>query len=138
MRICLAVFLVASSVPGVLLGRLDPAVCGTHPEKTQEELFLHRQAVRHRASGRTQTPVAVARMDAGQIALIDDSNGVVGRSNPFDLNQRTLGFVPLKAQAASYRFELGDMSYDAAAAASGAKGNSATTIHTSSRCRFPF
>src|SRR6266567_3950637 len=119
MRICLAVFLVASSVPGVLLGRLEPGVCGTHPEKTQEELFLHRQAVRHRATGRLQTPAAVARMDAGQIALIDDSNGVVGRSNPFDLNQKTLRFVPLKPQAASYRFELGDVSFDAGAAASG-------------------
>src|SRR5260370_1141174 len=123
MKIYSAVLLVVSSVPGVLLGRLEPDVCGTHAEKTQEELFLHRQAVRHRASGRTQTPVAVARMDAGQIALIDDSNGVIGRSNPFDLNQKTLRFVPLKPEGASYRFELADVTYDAAAAASGAKVN---------------
>src|SRR5216684_3454582 len=121
MKIYSAVLLVVSSVPGVLLGRLEPDVCGTHAEKTQEELFLHRQAVRHRASGRTQTSVAVARMDAGQIALIDDSNGVIGRSNPFDLNQKTLRFVPLKPEGASYRFEVGDVSYDAGAAASGAK-----------------
>ena len=119
MKIYSAVLLVVSSVPGVLLGRLEPGVCGTHAEKTQEELFLHRQAVRHRASARAQTPAAVARMDAGQIALIDDSNGVVGRSNPFDLNQKTLRFVPLKPHAASYRFELGDVSFDAGAAASG-------------------
>src|SRR5260370_39831371 len=59
-------------------------------------------------------------MDAGEIALIDDSSGVIGRSNPFDLNQKTLRFVPSKPEAASYRFELGDVSYDAAAAAAGA------------------
>jgi len=118
MRIFSGIFLAVVCAPWVLLGRLEPAICGTHPGKTQEELFLHRQAVRHRASGRAQAPVAVARMDAGQIALIDDSNGVVGRMNPFDLNQRTLRFVPLTPDAAGYRFELGDVSYDAAVAAS--------------------
>jgi len=119
MRIFSGILLAVACAPWALFGRLEPAVCGTHAQKAQEELFLHRQAVRHRASGRVQSPVVVARMDVGQIALIDDSNGVVGRSNPFDLNQRTLRFVPSKPDAASYRFELGDVSYDAAAAASG-------------------
>src|SRR5258708_3681047 len=119
MRIYSGILLAVFCAPGVLLGRLEPAICGTHPEKTQEELFLHRQAVRHRAFGRGQSPVGVARMDVRQIALIDDSNGVVGRSNPFDLNQKTLRFVPLKPQAASYRFERGDVSFDAGAAALG-------------------
>jgi len=116
-----AALLVAFLVPWVLLGRLEPTVCGTHADKTQEELFLHKQAARHRPSGRTQTPGALPPRDAGNIALIDDSNGVIGRSNPFDLNQKTLRFTPSKAQAASYRFELFNAdSYDAAAAASGA------------------
>jgi hypothetical protein len=119
MRRFSAVLLLASAVPCLLLGRLEPAVCGTHAEKTQEELFLHRQAVRHRLSGRGQMPGVLPARDAGNIALIDDSNGVVGRSNPFDLNQKTLRLVPSKPAAASYRFELGDVSYDAAAAASG-------------------
>jgi hypothetical protein len=119
MRIRSAIILVVPLMPSVLLGRLEPAVCGTHVEKTQEELFLHRQAVRHRAVGRTQTPGGSPARDAGNIALIDDSNGVIGRSNPFDLNQKTLRFTPSKPLAAGYRFELGDVSYDAGAAASG-------------------
>ncbi len=115
-----AVLLAAFLVPSVLLGRLEPTVCGTHADKTQEELFLHKQAARRRPSGRTQTPAVLPPRDAGNIALIDDSNGVIGRSNPFDLNGKTLRFTPSKPQAAGYRFELGDASYDAAAAASGA------------------
>jgi len=120
MRSYSAILLVASFVPCILLGRLEPTVCGTHGDKTQEELFLHRQAVRHRVlSGRAQAPAVLPPRDVGNIALIDDSNGVIGRSNPFDLNQRTLRFTPSKPLAAGYRFELGDVSYDAAAAAAG-------------------
>jgi hypothetical protein len=119
MRIRSAIILMGSIVPGVLLGRLEPTVCGTHAEKTQEEMFLHRQAVRHRAVGRIQTPGVLPVRDAGNIALIDDSNGVIGRANPFDLNQKTLRFTPVKPLAGSYRFELGEVSYDAGAAASG-------------------
>ncbi len=114
-----AVLLVAFIVPCMLFGRLEPTVCGTHAEKTQEELFLHRQAARHRPAGRAQTPGVLAPRDAGNVALIDDSNGVIGRSNPFDLNGKTLRFTPSKPLAASYRFELDDASYDAASAASG-------------------
>jgi hypothetical protein len=119
MRIRSVIILAASLVPCALLGRLEPTVCGTHAGKTQEELFLHRQAVRHRPIGRAQTPGFLPSRDAGNIALIDDSNGVIGRSNPFDLNQKTLRFVPTKSQAVSYRFELEGVTYDATAAASG-------------------
>lgn len=113
--------MVVACGPGLALARLDPVVCGTHPEKTKEELFLHRLAVQHRAaSGLLQASRrAAAPRDSGQIALIEDSDGVVGRRNPFDLNQKTLRFFPTKPGAASYRFELGDLSYDDAAAASG-------------------
>jgi len=44
--------------------------------------------------------------DVGNIALIDDSNGVIGRSNPFDLNQKTLALHAVQPLAAGYRFEL--------------------------------
>jgi hypothetical protein len=138
MRIYSAVLLIASVAPCVLLGRLEPTVCGTHAEKTQEELFLHRQAVRHRVIGRTQTPGVLPARDAGNIALIDDSNGVIGRSNPFDLNQKTLRFTPAKPQAGSYRFELGDVSYDASAAASGVAVKLGDDDSTPFALPFPF
>src|SRR5712692_8895329 len=77
--------------PSAVLARSEPAVCGTHREKAQEELFLHRQAVKHRLSGRLQPsgarPGVVSPRDIGHIALIDDADGVVGHFNPFDLNQ---------------------------------------------------
>ena len=103
MRRTPALLLVAFLVPCALLGRLEPRVCGTHAETTQEELFLHRQAVSHRSFGRAQAPAGLASRDVGNIALIDDSNGVIGRSNPFDLNEKTLRFTPSKTQALSYR-----------------------------------
>ena len=109
---------------GFVFARLDPELCGTHPEKTKEEVFLHRQAVRRRAALKADPavrPRAAEPHDAGEIALIDDSNGVVGRRNPFDLNRKTLVFIPGQPNAAAYRFELGDGSYDETAASSGTR-----------------
>lgn len=101
-----------------LLGRSEPVVCGTNADRTREEMFLHRQAVR-RHSRTAQPGLGAAARDVGNIALIDDSNGVVARRNPFDLNQKTLRFLPVRPLAASYRFEVSGGSYDSDAAAAG-------------------
>ena len=122
-RFCI---LLLSLFPFALLpswARLDPETCGTHPERAKEELFLHRQALRKHGRGplllqRTDAARSSAR-DAGQIALIEDSDGVVGHRNDFDLNQKTLRFIPTQPQAAAYRFELSDLSYDSTAADAG-------------------
>ncbi len=115
--------LAALAAPVRVIARLDPAVCGTHVEKTKEQVFLHRQAARRRVSSGLRplnvSPREAAKArDIGQIALIDDNDGVVARQNPFDLNQRSLRFSPT-TDAASYRFELGHQSYDADAAQTG-------------------
>lgn len=109
----------------LLFGRSDPPGCGTHPERTKEELFLHSQAARHRLEGglpllATQPGFAAVARDIGQIALIDDSNGVVARRNPFDLNRKTLRFLPSRTASGVYRFEVAGPSYDSDAAAAGA------------------
>src|ERR1041385_593860 len=90
------------------LARLEVQTCGTHPETAREALFLHRQsAVKGtRRLGLRQAPVA-RPSDIGEIALIDDSNGVVTRSNPFDLNRKLLRFTPTTAMVATYRYEIG-------------------------------
>src|SRR5258708_6799995 len=112
MRKLLGVFgLLAYSVAA----KQDPVVCGTHAERAREEMFLHRQAVRHRSA--SASLLAAAR-DAGQIALIDDSDGVVGRRNPFDLDRKTLAFRPTSG---GYRFDLSGPGYDDAAASAGVK-----------------
>ena len=106
--------------------RLDPETCGTHHERTKEELFLHRQALRKQVRapfGRRNQPqdVPSSNRDAGQIALIEDSDGVVGHRNDFDLDQKTLSFIPTQPLAAAYRFVQSDAGYDSAAADAGTR-----------------
>ena len=100
--------------------RTEPAICGTHPLKLKEEMFLHRQALRKRPAARSAgvAPVA-AGADVGNVAVLDSSSGVLVPRNQFDLDQRTLSFLPIGANASSYRFTLGDPTYDADAALAG-------------------
>ncbi len=109
----------------------DPVACGTHAERSREELFLHRQAMRHRPAAQA---VAAAR-DAGQIALIEDADGVVARRNPFDLDQKTLAFRPTPA---GYRFDLSGPGYDDAAAAAGVKIDLKDDDSRTAALPFPF
>jgi uncharacterized protein (TIGR03437 family) len=53
----------------------------------------------------------------GNIAVLDAGGGVVITRNQFDLDRRTLSFLPT---GAGYSYQLGDPSYDADAAAAGA------------------
>src|SRR5436190_19551041 len=96
-----------------------PATCGTHPLKLKEEMFLHRQAMRKHRQALAPRAVSAAQ-DIGNIAALDASGGVVIARNQFDLDRRTLSFIPTNAAAAAYRYELGDSSYDADAAGAGA------------------
>jgi uncharacterized protein (TIGR03437 family) len=104
--------------------RQDPVICGTHPEKWKEELFLHRQSARTRAasllkSGRLRVQAPSAARDIGHIAVLEDRDGVVARRNDFNLDLRTVAFAPAAAGAARYRFEVREGGYDEAAAAAG-------------------
>ncbi len=105
--------------------RLDRELCGTHPEKLNEEMHLHRQAVRSRhlraaLSQRVAAPARPASRDVGDIVVLEESDGVVGRRNPFNLDQQTLEFLPA-AGATRYRFQVSAASYDRAAAAAGTR-----------------
>ncbi len=112
--------------------RQQEAVCGTTREKWRETLALHRQAQRLRraqalrlhgagAAGQRPEPAAAARQAPGypDLALLEDADGVVARPNQFNLDRRTLRFRP--AGAGRYRYELGENSYDAAAAQAGSR-----------------
>lgn len=88
-------------------------------------MFLHRQAVqRSRRSGSLHA-LAESRaanspaQDAGDVAVIPDSDGVVTRRNPFDLASQTLTFTPATPFTAAYTFQVSGGSYDQAAAAAG-------------------
>jgi uncharacterized protein (TIGR03437 family) len=98
-----------------------PAVsqCGTTRETPQETLFLHRQSLRGRASQLAPRAVTSGNRDLGNIAIIEDTDGVVARQNQFNLDLKTLQFSPTAPSAAHYRYAVSDNGYDAAAAASG-------------------
>jgi hypothetical protein len=104
-----------SRIPTLLLlawalsGKDLPGVCGTHLGRTQEETFLHSRHLLERA--RSQAALASGaraavstNKDIGNIAVIDDSGGVIGRRNAFDLDLRTLIFTPA---ATGYFVEAG-------------------------------
>lgn len=102
-------------------GRHDVSLCGTTRETPQETLFLHRQSLRARASNlqpRSASP-ATGNRDIGNIAIIEDSDGVVARQNDFNLDLKTLLFTPTTPNAARYRYSVSDQGYDAAAATAG-------------------
>ena len=102
-------------------------LCGAYVGRGQREMFLHRRQVveqeRARLTRSAQGEVAptaatALNQDAGQIALLDDSAGVVARRNPFNLDRRTLIFTPAQS---GYQTTLGDDTFDAAASQSGTK-----------------
>jgi len=103
--------------------RHDVSACGTTRETPNETLFLHRQAVRARAA-RSIKPLAAAaasaNRDIGNIAIIEDTDGVVERVNPFgNLDHNTLTFTPSAPNAAQYRYSVAQEGYDAGAASQG-------------------
>ncbi|MEP7365493.1 MAG: hypothetical protein ABI972_19745, partial [Acidobacteriota bacterium] len=112
------------SLNGALLldARQDWVACGTHSLSNQEAIALHRTATAQRKPSTIRTRAAgidsVAR-DIGNIAILEDSDGVVARRNTFNLNARTLRFLP-QAPSAAYIYETAANSYDAAQAAAGA------------------
>ena len=107
--------------PGLILllfaapafARHDAAGCGTTRDTSAETLFLHRQVQRARggrAALASSTPAA--DRDIGNIAIIEDTGGVVEKLNQFNLDSSTLTFTPSASAAAHYRYSVSAASYD--------------------------
>jgi uncharacterized protein (TIGR03437 family) len=103
----------------IVQARQYPVVCGTGADSARLQLQLHQNASRKVQKRTPQALAAAALPDAGQIAILDDSDGVVARRNDFNLNKKTVRFVPVTADAARYRVEAAEDTYDAAAGTSG-------------------
>ena len=122
-RLILVAALVASCLPA----RQEQAVCGTHRDKWQETVYLHGRAeqkrlarkLENRAAGLAAAATRSAARDSGNIAIMEDGDGVVERMNGFTLNGRTVAFQPTTETATKYRFETREGSYDNAAATAG-------------------
>jgi uncharacterized protein (TIGR03437 family) len=105
--------------------RHDVSACGTTRETPNESLFLHRQTLRARAARLLRpmaAPVAApapANSDIGNIAVIQDTGGVVERMNQFNLDNSTLTFTPTVPTVAQYSYSVAQQAYDSGAAAQG-------------------
>jgi len=124
MRRLTGALLVALAATAPVEARQLHGVCGTTREKLAEQLHLHRLSEKQRRqylpsrTGAAAAPRAAAR-DLGEIAVLDDSDGVVARLNEFNLDRKTLVFTAPAARTTRYRFSLLEESYDAGAASSG-------------------
>ncbi|MEO8028565.1 MAG: hypothetical protein ABI823_18935, partial [Bryobacteraceae bacterium] len=121
--------LLALAFGAAVFGRQPEQVCGTGASASREERFLHE---RHRELRRrirsAMSPAAAAAApdrttvtDAGDIVLMDDQGGTVGKRNPFGLDNRTVTFRPVDAAASKYTFAVSADSYDAAASDAGGR-----------------
>ena len=126
MRPLLAVFWLFFVTLDSGFARQSLALCGSSPETSKEQRFLHRQALKARRlslmkAGLTAAPELVsAARDMGNIVVMDDTGGVVSRRNDFNLDRKTVAFNPVTQDAARYRFQVTGDSYDAASADTGA------------------
>ncbi len=108
----LSIFVIAA------YARHDTAGCATTQQTSAEVLFLHRQSSR-RLLPRAATTAASTNRDIGNVAIIEDSGGVVEKLNQFNLDNTTLAFAPTTSAATAYRYTLSPLGYDATAASQG-------------------
>src|ERR1019366_10594948 len=89
--------LVIAMVAAPVTARQDAGGCGTTGTTPAEVLFLHRQADRARAAQLIPLAAAAAastNRDIGNVAIIENRDGVVETLNQFDLDNATLTFTP--------------------------------------------
>ena len=106
------------------MARHDTAGCGTTSTTPAEVLFLHRQAGRARAArfgplATAATSTASTNRDIGNVAIIENRDGVLETYNPFDLDNATLTFTPVAGTTPGYRYTHSGSGYDGTAAAQG-------------------
>jgi uncharacterized protein (TIGR03437 family) len=125
-------FLLLSLLTSVSLdARQQKLSCGTHGGRFLEEWRLHResentgrltklkQAGIAALAGKAAADALPVLPDIGNLAILDETAGVVSRRNPFDLGGRTLRFVPVGSGQARYRYELGEDTYNQSLVESG-------------------
>ncbi|MCS7025326.1 MAG: hypothetical protein NZV14_11040 [Bryobacteraceae bacterium] len=100
--------------------RQPDVVCGAERHLAQEELFLHRRSLESlQRKGASRTTSGAIGRDAGDIAVMFDSGGVVARRNPFNLQNRGLAFRPVAGNR--YGFRVTEENFDRAASSAGAR-----------------
>ena len=119
--------------------RLEQSLCGTYRDHLREELHLHRRALPSRQPRAAVLHAApTTSLDSGDIAILEDSGGVVARRNLFNLDQKTLQFSPVAGNAAAYTFQIANAGYDSAAASAGSPVQLADDDSAAINLPFPF
>jgi uncharacterized protein (TIGR03437 family) len=114
---CLSLAIAMIAAP--VMARHDAASCGTTGTTPAEVLFLHRQAERARAARPkplAATATASTNRDLGNVAIIENRDGVVETLNKFDLDNATLTFTPAAGGTPRYSYAYSGLGYDASAA----------------------
>src|ERR1039458_8021024 len=101
--------------------RHGTAGCGTPASPRAGLLFLHRKAERGRAARLKPMAAAAAstNRDIGNLAIIENRDGVVETLNQFDLDHATLTFTPVSGGTPGYRYAYSGPGYDGSAATQG-------------------
>ncbi len=99
------------------MARTDPAICGSHAARAQEEMFLHRRALLERAKLGPRAAAAPATShDSGNIVVLESADGVLAKRNSFNLDTYTLRF---QLAAGQYKYDVRPGGFDANAATGG-------------------
>ncbi len=99
--------------------RLEQSLCGAYRDRWREELQHHRAAPGRQATAALVRAAPNGSPDVGDIAILEDSGGVVARRNLFNLDQKILKFSPVGGNTARYSFQIANASYDGSAASDG-------------------
>lgn len=125
---------------GNLHARHPESDCGTEPDAWREEMARYRRSAARRLQQAPQPATPVGR-DAGDIAVMYGSGGVISPPNIFNLAARGISFTPSTPAASRYRFITAAAVYDEQAARSGTlleKFNDDDTRRLALPFRFPF
>jgi hypothetical protein len=115
-----AIFLLCLLFLTQSLARLEQSVCGTYRDRWREELHLHRNAAPKRpATAAVVRAAPQTTLAVGDIAVLDDSGGVVARRNLFNLDQKTVQLSPVGGNSSIYTFQIANAGYDTTAASAG-------------------
>ena len=112
MNVSRITLIVGIFVPFFCFGKGARESCGTYPERVKEELLRSKmnlerreleQVFRKLSGLAAVAEVKGASRDIGNIAVMEEDAGIVSRRNLFNLNQKTLRFLPVSG---GYRLEV--------------------------------
>jgi hypothetical protein len=102
--------------------KLVQQMCGTDGYQGLEAQAIHQSSLRSAALKPTASPARPAVTDAGNVVVMDESEGAVARRNAFNLTGRVIRVQPVAPASTAYRFDsTTDISYETTPAVLGTR-----------------